>query len=340
MSGFEGATTYRYSLRFDAPFAPRSARRVGTLLVARRGDGTLGIGELATWTAFDGIPHEAAEAELHRALRADATSDCAPVAWCLASAREPWHDATQSAAPQVASAALVWADSDADFERAVRDLQAGDGPAAIKLKIGREAPAVDAARIETIRALFPDAELRLDANRRLAAQDVIRLAKSWEDMRIDYWEEPCPRLEEVLTVARAGIPVALDESLVAGSADDTAIEAATALVLKPSLLGDASSEYARRARALGTRVVISSVFESYAGRRILTRFAARVAPGERHGLGTGRFLADDFEAHELEGAGASSPQVWDAFVESGRLERIENIGDVGDARDVGVADDA
>lgn len=290
----ETATTYRYALRFAEGFPGQVRSREGLLLVVRRADGEHRLAELAPWPAFDAIDLDRAEASLHAALRGESCELVGPADWCLHCAR--FLDNTSEELPPHAS--LIWASDDASF-RATLSAAAERNAPAIKLKVGRDPAGVDEARLDAIRSACPRSELRLDANRTLGAEDVRRLHRAWERYDIGFWEEPCRDFDDLRALALDGIPIALDESLL-HERDKSELDAFHAFVLKASLLGVARSEaLAQYAHENRIRILVSSVFESCVGRAALAGFAYRVAPDEAHGLGTARYLAEDFDLESL-----------------------------------------
>lgn len=154
-----------------------------------------------------------------------------------------------------------------------------DGCRAIKLKVGRESLERDVERTrDAYHELGSDTTLRLDANRSWTFENAVAFANQISDCEIEYIEEPLAepkRLAEF--TAQTGLPVALDESLVDMTPDQlSSRDFAAAIVLKPTLLGgfDTSAAFARRAKELGMKVVISSAFESSVGIAALAQFAA------------------------------------------------------------------
>lgn len=156
------------------------------------------------------------------------------------------------------------------------------GARSFKLKI-RSAKDVD--RVIALRQRAPDARLRVDANRAFArARDV-----PWDALRtarIEWIEEPTP---DAATLDGTPVPIALDESI----EDDRerALEAVhagrvAAIVLKPTLLGAREVlGIAEIARARGVHTIVSHAFESEVGLLAALELAAKIAPGECHGLG-------------------------------------------------------
>jgi O-succinylbenzoate synthase len=156
------------------------------------------------------------------------------------------------------------------------------GQRAFKLKVRSKD---DAELALEIRALAPDAILRVDANRAFESErhvpwDVLARAA------VEWIEEPCA---DSGSLVGTPVAIALDESVASSAAralEDVADHRVAALVLKPTLLGAQETlRIARACRALGGRVIVSHAFESEIGRRAAEELARRIDPAEIHGLG-------------------------------------------------------
>ncbi|MCA8970673.1 MAG: hypothetical protein KDC95_12845 [Planctomycetes bacterium] len=299
------ARAVRWSLPLTSTLAGRTHRE-GLWLILERDD-AIGIGELAVWPEFDGITLDMAERGVRDCLEngAPLREIPAPAQWCVVSAI-PSLDVHQ---PDVDSAILLWRNeaSTGDDPRDTRldaQLEAltRRPPRAVKLKIGRHAN--EAQRIARVRSCLPTTELRVDANRRLDRDEAHALFEATRHLDVAYWEEPCAAFEDLAALAEAGMPIALDETLLRlndGRIDGCAIdERIAAYVCKPSLLGPRPVEHvAELARTHGARLIISSTFESALGRTAIARVASLLAPHESHGLGTGAFFREDFDLEPL-----------------------------------------
>jgi O-succinylbenzoate synthase len=149
------------------------------------------------------------------------------------------------------------------------------GVRTLKIKVGR--PDRDADELDLVEAIWrrTDARLRLDANGRLGprvAEWAQRRVASpgpagRRSARLEYIEDPGP-------IAPAGVPLALDEALLA---DPDAIErpGVAAIILKPTYWGGYGpmARVAARARSAGVGVVVTHALEVGAG------FDAAVALG-------------------------------------------------------------
>jgi len=138
--------------------------------------------------------------------------------------------------------------------------------------------------------------LRLDANRAWRYEEAAAFVLGTP--RFEYVEEPLAdpaRLPDL--VRELGVPVALDESLVA--MDPEALDKhryAQAYVLKPTFLGGISQtlRVAERARSLGVTPVVSSAYESGIGTAALVALSGGI--GDRPvatGLDTYRMVEGD-----------------------------------------------
>lgn len=179
-------------------------------------------------------------------------------------------------------------------ERRARQL-VSTGVRAFKIKIGRDLSA-ETRRLTTIvdsvRPLQPSLRLRLDANQSLSLPRVAELAKSWKELPIEYLEEPCPTAELTTADANAalGMPIALDESLIAGPTrlrpwlDSGQVRA---LVCKPMYLGGIAvvQQWATLARECGIDLVVSHLFDGPLALRTYEAMARTFARGVTAGLG-------------------------------------------------------
>lgn len=192
---------------------------------------------------------------------------------------------------------LLGGEGEAVVEAAQR--MRADGYRAVKLKVGRGAVDGDVARVRAVAAaLGPSVALRLDANRAWTWRDAVAFAEGIAGVPVAYIEEPLSDPAALPAfAAETGLPVALDESLVAMAPDRLDDQGyARAVVLKPTFLGGPveALRLARRAAALGMEAVVSSAFESGIGLRLLVALAASLgAHPVAAGLDTYRRLAAD-----------------------------------------------
>lgn len=173
----------------------------------------------------------------------------------------------------------------------------------LKLKVGIGPPREEIERIRGLAAALPaGVRLRLDANRAWDPQTARIVISALADVppeSIDSIEEPLriPDIEILRQLQRdTRIALALDESL-AERALIAALERLPVrrLVLKPAVIGGLrpTLSLARRARAAGKEVVLTSVVESAAGLWATAQLAAAIGGELAHGLDTARWLAED-----------------------------------------------
>jgi o-succinylbenzoate synthase len=180
-----------------------------------------------------------------------------------------------------------------------------DGFRAIKIKVGRASLDDDIATVKNVsRELDSRSIVRLDANRAWSLDDALRFAEGIDDVRVEFIEEPVKdmsTLREFLNHSRAtpdhSLSVALDESLLEMSpADLRQWDGIDAVILKPTLLGGIENTvaYARVARELKIKAIVSSSFESSLGIAVLGQIAAAFGtPGAPVGLDTVNWLSAD-----------------------------------------------
>lgn len=172
------------------------------------------------------------------------------------------------------------------------------GYRAIKVKVGGRSVTEDAALVRALAGeLGEGVTLRLDANRAWSFEESAEFARAVRGSRFEYVEEPL-RDPELLPdlVRETGLPVALDESLIAmGLGALGEHRYAAAVVLKPTLLGGLSValRLAGEASRLGMTPVVSSAYETGVGTAALVALAAAIDGGVPAGLDTYRRLADD-----------------------------------------------
>ncbi len=159
-------------------------------------------------------------------------------------------------------------------ERAVRE-----GYRVLKLKVGRKEIEDDVARVRAARlAVGPNVAIRCDANQAWTFSEASRFAEGIAGLGVEYVEEPLQEPSELpLLWFDTHLPVALDESLLKLEPRDLEGKGfATAVVLKPTLLGGIirTMRFARAARAVGVRSVISSAVESGVAMRAHVAMAA------------------------------------------------------------------
>lgn len=198
-------------------------------------------------------------------------------------------------------AALVAGDAPADVH-AEASARVAAGFRVLKLKVGGRPPAEDVARIEALRDAGGGAVLlRLDANRCWSEDEAVAVLAAVAAPDVEYVEEPL-RSHDLVALARlrarAGVPVAMDESVATVEAVTRLAEcsACDTIVLKLVRVGGprAAVALARHARSLGLRVALTDSIETAVGRAAAVHVAAALpAPHQAIGLGGAMLLAGD-----------------------------------------------
>ncbi|MCX6835251.1 MAG: o-succinylbenzoate synthase [candidate division Zixibacteria bacterium] len=154
-----------------------------------------------------------------------------------------------------------------------------EGYRAVKIKVGRRPLDEDVARVRDVRReLGHSVRLRLDANRAWSFDDAARFAEAMPNCDLEYVEEPLSDPSRLAELAeRTGMRLALDESLVGMTPKELPSHThISAIILKPTLLGglERAAMFARQAREMKVKAVVSSCFESSVGIAALAQFAA------------------------------------------------------------------
>lgn len=310
MSEPHPATVHRYTLPLSDSSAAgdTGARREGALLELRDESGNAGWGEAAPLPGFSAESADDAARQLV-SLTAPGAPEEEPypsVRYALELAQLSLRASTSgeplprmiSPAPRdtVELSALISGEPDAAPAEARRLREAGY--LAVKTKVGRLPVDDEAALVRRVAYELGGLSLRLDANRAWSLEEALAFARGIESVEVEYVEEPLadpallPRFAE-----ESGMPVALDESLAGMPAAALADHGyASAVVLKPTLLGGLSRSLAFAARAddLGMKAVVSSAFESGVGTLGLVALAAALpGDGAPAGLDTYRRLGAD-----------------------------------------------
>lgn len=192
---------------------------------------------------------------------------------------------------------------------------------------------LDLERLAALREVIgPRHRIRLDANEAWTFREAEIALASLERFEIDYIEQPVGRSDRAALKdldMNASISVAADEALL-GKGWEACLEsrAASIFIVKPAALGgiDPALTLFCRARALGIRVIWSSLIDAVVGRTVVIALAAALGHrGEAHGVGTARLLARDLidgcevvcggiELGEATGLGCDLTPVWDLRV--------------------------
>ena len=304
--------TLHASIPVAANARKRWTSRASVRLLLSDGEGGIGIGEAAPLAGLSTeTAAEAREALAHFKWPKRAPSSLAGVAKVVAKVDPalpsvrfavetallslwtsrlgmPLWSVWAESVDEVPLAMTLWGADDRQLVDAAKEAAAFDAPA-VKVKIGRN-PTLDEWLIETVRLLLPDAELRLDANGALDAKGLSARLDALSAYRPGFLEEPAS-LDVIEALDSVPFPMAVDESL-AGPDGDAMFERALAcrhvdvVVLKPSLLGGLTrcETFARRAREVGKRAVVSHLMEGPIARAACAHLALALGR-EAAGLG-------------------------------------------------------
>lgn len=166
----------------------------------------------------------------------------------------------------------------------------------IKVKAGTDTQKL-VAQIQRIREVFPEIQIRLDANQSWSLNQAIDLFTEIEDFNIEYCEEPLfnPGQDELLELKnRTSVPIALDESLVHALSLTEAATLADALIIKPMVHGPVIETLKEISNQTNAKIVFTSSLENAIGRLMTATLAAGLGTADTaHGLATGGLLAED-----------------------------------------------
>lgn len=157
----------------------------------------------------------------------------------------------------------------------------GRGIRVIKIKLGASAEE-DAARIDAIRGVAPEVELRLDANGLWTRDEAIERLSRLDARRVEYVEQPVSNPDDFPAIkAATGFRCAADESMKSFAEATRIIEArlADAAILKPTLVGgvDRAAALIRLCEQNGVAPVVTHAFESPLGYRAAVFAAAQIS---------------------------------------------------------------
>jgi o-succinylbenzoate synthase len=192
--------------------------------------------------------------------------------WSRAAGKPAWAllvEAGTRPKPRAVSALLM-----GDPERVLADAEhaRARGLETFKLKIGHAGMLErEVALLRELRqSVGAAARLRLDANQSFTAQQAERCLPRFAEYGVELVEEPCPFTE--LSLLSSPVPLALDESLSQLDPRRDAhgvfeLRAASALILKPALLGGISACHAwsQVAARIGAAVILSHTFDGPLG---------------------------------------------------------------------------
>ncbi|AWB83324.1 o-succinylbenzoate synthase [Corynebacterium liangguodongii] len=168
------------------------------------------------------------------------------------------------------------------------------GVRTFKIKVAQKGQSLDddLSRVAAVRALRPDARLRVDANRGWSVDQAVEAARALGEL--EYIEQPCATAEELAAVrARVDTPIAADESI-RRAADPyrvAALGAADVAVVKVAPLGGVR-RLVRISHELGLDVTVASALDTAVG--ISAGLVAAKLTGSRAaGLATQRLFSED-----------------------------------------------
>lgn len=163
-----------------------------------------------------------------------------------------------------------------------------------KIKVAEKGQTLidDAARVNAVRSLRPDAVLRVDANGGWTVDEAVRAAEALGEL--EYIEQPCATVEELAEVRRrVSTPIAADESI-RKAADPyrvAALGAADVAIAKVAPLGGVRRLMAVSSE-LGLKVTVASALDTAVGIRT-GLIAAKAAGSQAAGLATQRLFIED-----------------------------------------------
>lgn len=244
--------------------------------------GPLGWGEFAPFVEYDDV--EAAT-------------------WLAAGLEAGWTGWPTARRADVAINATVPAMA-ADGVAALLDRFAGCDTVKVKVAEPGQSLADDLARVRAVRAHWPHAAIRVDANAAWSLTEAVVALRALSEVGLQYAEQPCATVDELVELRAAlerdhvHVPLAADESI--RKADDplrvARSGAISVAVVKVAPLGGvaATLAVADQLAALGVRMVVSSALDTSVG--IAAGLAAAGAlPDEplACGLGTVTFFTAD-----------------------------------------------
>ncbi|MFF0944664.1 o-succinylbenzoate synthase [Kocuria sp. CPCC 205300] len=227
--------------------------------------------------------------------------DAEALAWLRAAADAAWHGFPAPRRTRIPVNATVPAVPAARVPEVLARF--GTGVRAVKIKVAERDQDLDddVARVAAVRALLPEAELRVDANGGWDVPTALVALERLEEHGLAYAEQPVPTIAGLAAVreglADRGVPVlvAADES-VRKESDPLAVAragAADLLVVKAAPLGGVRSALDVVARA-GLPAVVSSALDSSVGIRAGLALAAALPElPYACGLGTVSLMRDD-----------------------------------------------
>lgn len=185
----------------------------------------------------------------------------------------------------------------------------------LKLKVGVAPLAEEVRTIAAMRAVCPDAAIRLDANGAWDEAAAHAAIEAFAPFRIEWLEQPVPPRDFAAFArihATSPIRIGADESLTGPALRERILgqRAASVVVLKPMMLGGvrAALDFGRRAIDRSMTAVVTTTFDSSVGTAMALHLAAALGDVARdtdvaHGLSTGEHLVGDVVARTLTPVG-------------------------------------
>jgi L-Ala-D/L-Glu epimerase len=273
----------------------------------------VGVGEAAPLEPYDGVPLEAARSALERCrpLLEDAThgdrEEVVDACWLEAGLPQAvaavdlalWDlEGKQTGRPVAAllrpdfAASVPMSAAIAAVDRAGAAAEAAaavaEGFETLKLKVG---VGDDGGRLAAVRAVVPEAALRVDANGAWRVDESVAAMDALSGVGLELVEEPVHGIEELRAVReRVSVPVVMDETAAVPGALDSG--AADGVCLKIASCGGISGlvAAAAAARAAGAFVYVGSSYDGPVGIAAGVHAAAALQPTPACGLATLRLF--------------------------------------------------
>ncbi len=177
----------------------------------------------------------------------------------------------------VRSACLI--QGDLEVVRAYGAKYSADGFSIFKLKVGNRNIPLDVLKVRALKEMIGfDDRIRLDANAAWSLEEAVAFACAIGKEQIDFIEEPCSgQNDHEKFFRRTDMPWAVEaHSSVRPLSDWEGIQGLKAVVIKPMLSGGINGFLSVKdiAYRLGAQVVVSSLFETSVGFRMLANCAA------------------------------------------------------------------
>lgn len=174
---------------------------------------------------------------------------------------------------------------------------AADGFRVFKLKVGSHNIPLDIQKLDAVREIVPlDSKIRLDANGAWTLEDAVAFAFASGMDRIDFIEEPCQNQDDYEAFfQKTCMPWAIEAHASAKPIEEwEGRQGFKAIVVKPMIFGGITDflELKKTAQMLGVELIVSSIFESAIGCKVLANLAAMT--DSVCGLGTTTWSSGEF----------------------------------------------